>query len=162
MPSPMFTGSVPPGGDTSNVRDAIYRAARLQVPMEVVLTYDPVHLADTPPTSTEYVTAANYYGGPPGAVYGPDTRALYVLGRYYHSVQFHSLQTASYTARMEGSLDGLVWTSLGTGTTSSDTIITFTGTYKYLRLNVSAISTAGADTTKDYGLRAVYIGIAQQ
>jgi len=108
-------------------------------------------------------TGSAYYGAPPPlSDGGPDFRSLYVLGRYYHTVQFVSSNVSAYSARVQGSLDGLVWTDLAAGATSSDAIVSFTGLYKYLRLHATTITLSGGPSyTSDYGLKVIYIGVAQ-
>ncbi|SRR6266566_1326734 len=130
-----FQGTVP-SPNVTNVRDAAYRSFRLGSPLETVLSYDPTNTVDT----NWATTGTAYYGAPPPlSDGGPDFRSLYVLGRYYHTVQFVSSNVSAYSARVQGSLDGLVWTDLGAGATSSDAIVSFTGLYKYLRLHATTI-----------------------
>ena len=158
MSQGFFTGSVPSDVRSSNIRDRFYRAQGLEVPLEVVLTYDPANLVNK-----EYATTGTptFYAGNQPNQNPYDSLSLNVLGRYYHTFQVHKAQTSSYSLKMQGSLDGFTWSDISGTTQTTDGIYTFTGIYKYLRLDITAMSlTGGYDNTVDYGVRVVYIGCA--
>lgn len=151
-----FQGTVPPANNT-NIRDAAYRAFRLNVPIETYLTSDPANLVDQ-----NYASATGTYprGLSGQSPYGGNV--LYVLGRYYHSVQVYHLQASAISVQIEGSLDGINWVSIGSAITG-DGITTFTGIYKYIRASVNTLTlTGGPGYTTPYGVRIAYIGLAQQ
>lgn len=151
-----FQGTVP-SVDTTNVRDAAYRAMRLLAPLEVVLTRD---LANT--VNTEYAQTAGYYGGNQPHQNAYDSTSLYVLGRYFHAIQVYHTQASAISVQMEGSLDGFNWASIGSAIVA-DGITTFTGIYKYIRAHVVTVTLSGGPTyTAPYGVRVDYIGLSQQ